>query len=149
MAQTFFLLAVPLLAGALIPIQTGANRQLASAFDSPLFAAGGSMALAALILIGAGLSSMRLGAVARGFAGLPLWALGGGLLGAVFVTSAIVIAPRIGASRFLLLVFLGQMVMALLTDRFGLFGFAPREIAPRQIFALFGVIFCAALALAR
>lgn len=145
--QSFVWIGLPLLAGALIPIQTGANRMVAVRLENPLVAAGASMAIASVVLIVIGFSSLRQGAFAAALHALPIWAWVGGLLGAFFVTGAIVIAPRIGATSYLLLVFVGQMVMAVLTDRFGLFGFAPRPVNPVQILGLLGTILAATLAL--
>lgn len=145
--QSVVLTAFPLIAGALIPIQTGANRMVAVRLESPLLAAGVSMAIAAVVLIATGASALRQGAVHIALSSLPIWAWAGGLLGAFFVTGAIVVAPRLGAASFLLLVFVGQMTMALLTDRLGLFGFEQRSVTPIQILGLIGTILSATLAL--
>jgi transporter family-2 protein len=145
--QTTLLFAVPLVAGALIPIQTGANRMVATGLHSPLLGAGVSMGLAALVLIGASLSQLRSGHVTAALATLPGWAWTGGLLGAVFVTGAIVIAPRIGATSYLMLVFVGQMLMATATDHFGLFGFAERPIGPVQLAGVVATLCSATVAL--
>lgn len=145
--QTLAFFGLPLLAGALIPIQTGANRMVAVRLDSPLVAAGASMAIAAVALISIGVLSLRQGALHAALTSLPLWAWAGGLMGALFVTGAIVIAPRIGATSYLLLVFIGQMTMAVMTDRLGLFGFEQRTVTPTQILGLVGTILSATLAL--
>lgn len=145
--QSLVLLGLPLLAGALIPIQTGANRMVAVRLESPLLAAGASMAIAAVVLIAIGVSSLRQGAFHAAVTSLPIWAWAGGLMGAFFVTGAIVIAPRIGATSYLLLVFVGQMTMAVMTDRLGLFGFDQRAVTPMQIVGLVGTMLSATLAL--
>jgi bacterial/archaeal transporter family-2 protein len=145
--QSLMLFGLPLLAGALIPIQTGANRMVAVRLENPLVAAGASMAIAAVVLIAIGVSSLRQGAVHAALSSLPIWSWAGGLLGAFFVTGAIVIAPRIGATSYLLLVFVGQMTMAVMTDRLGLFGFDQRAVTPIQIVGLIGTMLSATLAL--
>lgn len=145
--QSLVLFGLPLLAGALIPIQTGANRMVAVRLESPLVAAGASMAIAAVVLISIGISSLRQGAVHAALTSLPVWAWAGGLMGAFFVTGAIVIAPRIGATSYLLMVFVGQMIMSVLADRLGLFGFEPRTVTPIQVLGLIGTMLSATLAL--
>ena len=145
--QTALLIVLPLVAGALIPIQTGANRMVAVGLENPLLAAGTSMAIAAVVLITVGSMAIRPGALQAAIPSLPLWAWTGGLLGACFVTGAIIVAPRIGATNYLLLVFVGQMIMSTVTDGFGLFGFAQRPISLLQAFGIIATLFSATIAL--
>ena len=70
--------------------------------------------------------SFDAGAVAR----LPLLLLlGGGLLGAVFVTSNIMLTPRIGVAAVVALGIAGQVIASLMLDRFGFLGMAVRELS--------------------
>jgi transporter family-2 protein len=65
---------------------------------------------------------------------VPWWALVGGLLGAVYVTVALVAVRTLGASGLTAVVITGQLVMSVVIDRFGLFGIAKQQIgAPRVI----------------
>jgi transporter family-2 protein len=60
---------------------------------------------------------------------LPLYMLiGGGLLGAVYVTVNIMLAPRIGIAALMALGIAGQLFTALLIDRFGLFELVERGL---------------------
>ncbi|MHB0978952.1 MAG: DMT family transporter [Thermoleophilia bacterium] len=52
----------------------------------------------------------------------PLWQLSGGLIGALFVWSMIVLVPRLGAAGLLAGIIAGQLTGGVLIDRFGLFG---------------------------
>ena len=72
--QSFVWIGLPLLAGALIPIQTGANRMVAVRLENALAAAGASMAIASVVLIVIGFSSLRQGAFAAALHALPIWA---------------------------------------------------------------------------
>ena len=51
-----------------------------------------------------------------------LW-LAGGVLGAVYLTGNILLAPRIGAATLIGLVISGQIVFSVLVDNYGWFGF--------------------------
>jgi transporter family-2 protein len=64
----------------------------------------------------------------------PWWALVGGLLGAVYVTVALVAVRTLGASGLTAVVITGQLVISVVIDRFGLLGIAKQHIgAPRVI----------------
>ena len=52
-------------------------------------------------------------------AGVRGWMWSGGLLGAFYITAALVLAPRLGAGSFIAAVVAGQMLAALAADRFG------------------------------
>ena len=54
--------------------------------------------------------------------------IGGGLLGAIYVTVNIMLAPRIGIAALMALGIAGQLFTALLIDRFGLFELVERGL---------------------
>lgn len=123
----FYVLAV--LAGCALTTQTGVNTQLRVIVGNPV--------LAALISFLVGTFALLLYLVVferngfRGLAHLPdvsWYKLTGGLIGAVFVSGVIILAPRIGAANLACLVVGGQLLFALLLDHFGLLGFALHKL---------------------
>ncbi|MCY1463333.1 putative inner membrane exporter, YdcZ [compost metagenome] len=56
------------------------------------------------------------------------WVWIGGILGAIYVGSAVVVTPKLGASGFIILVVVGQIFIGLLIDHFGLMGLASKPI---------------------
>jgi transporter family-2 protein len=66
----------------------------------------------------------------------PWWALTGGLLGAVYVTVALVAVRTLGASGLTAVVITGQLVISVVIDRFGLLGIAKQHIDPLRIVGL-------------
>ncbi len=61
---------------------------------------------------------------------MPLYMLlGGGLLGAVYVTVNLMLAPKIGVAAIMALGIAGQLFTALLLDRFGMFELMERELS--------------------
>ena len=81
----------------------------------------GTLALVVVVLL-AGKGSLG------GLRGISWWHLLGGLIGAIFVTVTLIAAPRIGVTGMIVATLAGQMAAALLIDRFGWLGIAPRPI---------------------
>lgn len=138
MHWTYALLA--LVAGALLPLQALINARLGHATAGGLFASGvsflvGTVALAAvLVVMRPTLPS------AEAMLRLPPWIWTGGLIGAAFVVVATLAVPRIGAASLIALVVLGQMVAALLLDRYGVLQAAREVNATRLIGAALVVV---------
>jgi transporter family-2 protein len=116
-------LLMALAAGVLLPVQAGLNAQLRSALGSPVAAAlvsflvgTASLAMVALLLR----TPLPLG---RAWAVTSPWQWSGGLIGAVYVLAAIVLAPKLGAATLIAAVVAGQMITSLVLDQYGLFGF--------------------------
>lgn len=66
----------------------------------------------------------------------PAWAWIGGLLGAVYVTVAILTVSTLGVSGLTALVICGQLAAAVVIDRFGLLGIAKQPIGVTRIAGL-------------
>jgi transporter family-2 protein len=86
----------------------------------------GTLALLLIVLL-AGKGS--LGAVRN----VPWWQLLGGLIGAVFVTVTLIAAPKIGVTGMIVSTLAGNMVAAILIDRFGWVGITPRPIDAARV----------------
>ncbi len=64
----------------------------------------------------------------------PWWSLIGGVLGAFYVSVALVTVRTLGLSALTAIVVSGQLAIAVVVDRFGLLGIAKQHIgAPRMI----------------
>lgn len=61
------------------------------------------------------------------------WHLLGGLIGAVFVTVTLMAAPKIGVTGLIVATLAGNMMGAVLIDRYGWVGLAPRSIDPTRV----------------
>lgn len=131
----WWLLILPLIAGACLPLQAGINGQLARQVSSTLSAAlisflVGSLALLLIVLLqreAPSLSALK---------GLSWWHWSGGLLGAFFIFIAAFAGPRIGALLLMVLVLAGQLGMALLLDHFGWAGFRQASISVGKLSGL-------------
>ncbi|MCU0734862.1 MAG: DMT family transporter [Methylotetracoccus sp.] len=135
MFWTYIIIA--LLAGAVLPMQAAVNAQLRYVVGSSL--------LAALVSFGVGTAALLLYAA---FARLPLpdgraalqapwWAWSGGLLGAFYVLTAILVAPRLGTAALMGLALAGQLIAALVLDHYGLLGLS---VHPLSLWRVVGTI---------
>ncbi|MCG7236021.1 DMT family transporter [Corynebacterium sp. ACRQP] len=116
------LLLVALAVGGLIPIQTAANSRLrASVGNKPVVPALISFSSALFFAVVA-TTVLRGNPVPQFSADVPWWGWLGGVMGVCFVLGNILLFPRLGALETVVLPILGQVVMGLLVDRFGLFG---------------------------
>lgn len=122
------LAAVAVVAGALVPLQAGSNAELGRALGHPLWATLVSLAVSALIVVPI-LVAIRAPLPVLGELGrLPVWVWFGGVAGVVYVSSALILVPRVGATSFIVCVVAGQLIASLLLDYFGWMNLPVREI---------------------
>jgi transporter family-2 protein len=117
--------------GMQAPINARLGRQVGSLQAATVSFLVGTVALLAI----AALSSGGLSGIAN--AGkAPWWALVGGLLGAFYVTVALVTVRTLGASTLTALVVAAQLLVAVAIDRFGLLGIGKQPIAASRAVGL-------------
>jgi len=134
-----WLLALPFLAGCVIPLQAGINGQLARQLSSVSAAALISFAVGSLALLFMTLAQRELPSLGM-LKGLTWWHWSGGLLGAVVIATAAFAGPRVGALLFMVLVIAGQLAMALSLDHFGWAGFREAPISLGKIAGLLLIV---------
>jgi bacterial/archaeal transporter family-2 protein len=132
--STLLLPLIALLAAMALPIQAAINAQLARGVGSPIVAAAISFAAGAAVLAAVAAVLVRdlppVGAMLK----TPLWLfIAGGALGTVYVTSNVVLAPKLGAATLFSFAIAGQLLAALAMDQFGLLGLAVRELSVGRI----------------
>lgn len=131
------LLFLGVVAGAVLPIQAALNARVGQAAGSPILGALVSFGIGALALLGVVVAQ---GASLRQVAGLralPPLTLAGGLLGAFYVAVVTALAPRLGATLTVGLVVVGQLLLALVLDQFGLLGL---PLHPASVLRGLGVV---------
>ena len=67
----------------------------------------------------------------------PWWAWTGGCLGAFFVLSSLVLAPKLGAAAFVSTTIVGTMTASLVIDHFGLIAY---RVQPITLLRLCGAV---------
>ena len=119
--------------GALVAFQAPINAFLGRQLGDPVWGLAVSFAVG-LLCAGIVLLAMRPAVPERAqFSGLPWWAWLGGILGTCFVLTAILAVPRIGATGFVLLIFVGQATASLIIDHFGWFELSRAPLTPMRM----------------
>ena len=127
--QTILWTLLGVIAGACIATQAPINVQLGKSLNMPFAAAAMSFLAGAIALWAISFALARLQGITIDFAAPAPWLfVTGGLLGAVFVTSTIVLTPMIGTAAVMGLAITGQVLAGLTLDRVGFMGMAVREI---------------------
>ena len=120
---------VGILAGALIALQGPINAQLARGLGMPVAAAAASFVAGSVVLILITLVLSQAQGISIAWRVPPLWMfLAGGCLGAIFVTCALILTPKLGAAATMAFIVAGQLLAGLLLDRLGYFDLAVREL---------------------
>jgi transporter family-2 protein len=122
--MNLFLAAVALALGAVLTTQVGSNTLLGKTLGNPYIPAVINMA------VGLVLTSVLLLVIHKPWPShamvreAPWWTwFAGGLLGTIYLTGNILLAPKLGAAALVGLVVSGQLLFAVLADHYGWLGF--------------------------
>ncbi|HEY7935020.1 MAG TPA: DMT family transporter [Solirubrobacteraceae bacterium] len=126
---------VAALAGTLVGMQAPINSRLGRAVGS-VQAASLSFVLGTVVLLAVAAFANGGFAAYTKVTAAPWWALIGGLLGAIYVTVAILTVRTLGASGLTAAVITGQLVISVVIDRFGLLGVARQPIGAQRMIGL-------------
>ncbi len=127
----YFILAF--VAGMALTIQVGINSTLRRGLGDPAMATlvsflVGTVGLVLYLLV------MRASLPGKAaIAAVPSWAWLGGLVGAFYVATTVIVGPRLGSATLLALVVLGQLLASLVIDHFGWIGFPEHPISTLRI----------------
>lgn len=133
MSNIYLYILLALAAGAMMPTQAATNNKMAAVVDSPILSAFisffvGTIALFIYVLAsGSPLANLASAKEAPAIAWI------GGLLGAFFVTAAVVLVPRLGVAMTFSLIIAGQMIVTLIIDHFGFLGAPVKEVSFARI----------------
>jgi len=138
------LLLASIALGAGLALQVAMNTRMRGFSAGPVGAAlvsfaVGTLALAAVLL------ALRGPWPGSGLGQAPWWAWAGGLMGALYVLGAVVIAPRVGPGPLLAAVVLGQMSAALLLEHYGWLGTVQHPVSVVRVLGVLLLVAGAAL----
>ncbi|WP_022850922.1 DMT family transporter [Limisalsivibrio acetivorans] len=133
MKTDFFLLFFAVIAGGALPIQAGLNSKLTTYLGHPIQASfisfmGGVVFMVILMII------MR-----PEFPGIerltetPPYLFLGGFMGGIFVTTIIILVPKIGVTPVLAGTLTGQFLVSLIIDHYGILGVPVQHISLSRI----------------
>ena len=135
-------LLMALAAGAALASQAAINSQLAKGLlVQPLVAATVSFATGTLVLLILCFWKADLAGAWHQIPQQAGWKYLGGALGAGFVFTTVLLAPKLGITNMLFFIIIGQLITAAVIDHFGLIGMPVR---PFQIWQLLGLLVMAA-----
>lgn len=123
------LLIAAILIGIFLPVQAGVNARLGASLGDPVVTALVSFAVGTIALFLVVLAHRTPIAIADAWSATAWWSWTGGLLGAVYIAAAVVLAPRLGAATLVAAVVAGQMVASLVLDHFGWVGFPEHPVS--------------------
>lgn len=126
---------VGIAAGCLVGMQAPINSRLGKTVGSLQAATFSFLVGTVMLLLIAAFVRGGLGTLSQ-VRQVPWWALVGGLLGAVYVSVALIAVRTLGASGLTAVVIAGQLAISLAIDRFGLFGLAKQHIDASRIVGL-------------
>lgn len=122
------LLLLVVVAGGLLPFQSGINAMLGRQLGHPVSAAIANFCVGAVALLVGALSLRAPFQLATAVSKAPLWSWLGGLCGASIVLTAMFAAPRLGASLLVAGLIAGQLGCSVLLDHFGWAGYAVQPL---------------------
>ncbi|KRM92762.1 DMT family transporter [Liquorilactobacillus cacaonum] len=145
-----YLFAIGVFIGIFLPLQTAINSRFRERVVSPFLASTisfsvGTIFLGVLVIATHGIliPSSTL------FLQQPIWIWLGGILGIVFLTGNILLFPHIGGVQTVIMPILGQILMSMIIDNFGLFSSTQHHLSLLRIcgatLVFFGVIIAVAL----
>ena len=120
--KNILFLTLALCVGGLLPIQGSINAHLGKSLNHPLQATVISFfgAIVVLFLLLLALNP-PLPSVSQ-LKSTPALYYTGGIYGVIFVTTILVLAPRIGIANTLVATIIGQLIVSVILDHFGMFG---------------------------
>lgn len=117
----YLLIAAALAAGALMPIQGSLNARLGRVLPNPFQSSLTNFVVGALVLAVLCLAVRAPWPMPSALAAIPPRLYLGGVLGAIFVSTVLILVPRIGVLNVLASAVVGQLLVSILIDHFGWF----------------------------
>ena len=135
--MAIFSIAVALVVGMLIPFQAIVNSRLSGMLGHPWAAAlisfSGGFLVFLLINIFAPIDFPSFKSIGK----IPLGLMTGGIIGSIFIITAIFFVPKLGSTAWVALIVTGQLLMSLILDHFGLLGLPIHKVNLMRILGAF------------
>jgi transporter family-2 protein len=132
----YILTGVALLIGGLLAVQGSINSQLGGILKSPFLAAFISFSVGTLTLLALNVLVRTELPTKELLSSMPYYLFLGGIIGAIYVSSAIILIPKIGVATMLGASIGGQMIVASIIDHYGFFNVAIHPISSGRIIGI-------------
>jgi bacterial/archaeal transporter family-2 protein len=138
--KNLLLLLIALCAGGLLPIQGALNAHLGKSLHHPLQATFISF-FGAIILLVVVLLVLRppLPSISQ-LKSTPAIYYTGGIYGVIFVTTILMLAPRIGIANTVVATIVGQLIVSVILDQIGAFGLLRHPINGFRLLGCIGLL---------
>ncbi len=138
--KTILFLFLAFCAGGLLPVQGSINAHLGKSLNHPLQATFISFFGAILFLL---LLLAALHPPLPSFSQLkatPAFYYSGGIYGVIFVSTILMLAPHIGIANTLVATIVGQLIISVILDHFGLFGLERHPVNGLRLLGCAGLL---------
>jgi transporter family-2 protein len=133
-------LFLALCAGGLLPIQGSINAHLGKSLNHPLQATFISFFGAIIVLFLLLLALNPSWPSVSQLKATPVFYFTGGIYGVIFVTSILMLAPKIGIANTLVATIIGQLIVSVALDHFGAFGLLRHPINGFRLMGCAGLV---------
>ncbi len=142
--------ALGIAAGSMLSVQTAINAKLRGYVKTPFLSAMFSCLTSFLIILVMLLAGSGTGLISRDtFTGASWWMFAGGFLGSFVLVGCIALFPILGAVQTTVLPIFGQILLGILADAFGWFGYEKKLLSPMGALGtavlVIGIIFAVVL----
>jgi bacterial/archaeal transporter family-2 protein len=125
----YIYLILAFLCGAIYPIQGSMNGRLLTYTGNSILTAIISFLVGLIALVTLGVFKKVDWVQLTTLKDAPWWAFLGGILGAFYVATVVVILPRLGMALTFSLIVAGQITLSVILDHFGLLGNPVRQLS--------------------
>jgi len=132
----YILTSIAVLIGGLLAVQGSINSQLGGYLKHPLQASFTNFLVGTIALLLMNLILRTEIPKANVLTQVPIYLFFGGVLGAIFVSSVVILIPKIGVATMLGATIGGQMIVASIIDHFGWFNVSPQPISIGKIIGI-------------
>ena len=132
--MTWIFAPFAVLLGVALTTQVATNAQLGKALGNEYIPAAANMAIGLIATVALTWSLTSNWPSREMLRAAPWYAwFAGGLMGTIYLTGTILLAPKLGAGELIGLVIAGQLVFSVLLDHFGWIGFAQHTAGPARL----------------
>ena len=138
--KNLLLFLIAFAVGGLLPVQGSLNAHLGKSLNHPLQATFISFFGAIIVLVILLLAlNPPLPSVAQ-LKSTPAFYYTGGVYGVIFVTAILMLAPRIGIANTLVATIVGQLIVSVILDHFGVFGLLRHPVNHFRLLGCVGLV---------
>jgi transporter family-2 protein len=131
-----FLVFISIIVGGLLPIQGAFNAHLGKNLNHPLQASVISFGVGFIFLSILSLIISKQLFPINSLNTIPWYYFTGGLIGAVFVTTVLLLVPKIGTANVLAGAIVGQLIVSAVMDHYGIFGVPKTTISIERVIGI-------------